>query len=349
MADQSYYEIQGTDLLGNFPTQRQGSDRALKGHFNGPTEPPSPTAYQDWLDTTSGFWKRRNAANDAWIVVGLIGTPYSGALPLSGGTMTGDINMASLRKITNLPPASATGDAVRKAEFDLKANLAAPQFTGDAQVNQDPIGNNSLVRRVWTEGRYLKLAGGTLTAPLVLSGDGSANLNPVSIQQLKTYVLFNTATGHSHDGTNSRRVLGIDVDSQGFGAGTKLVANGSGECQWSSNQAVVRLTVPSLAVDADPVPGTYTTVSVAGSVSSTSNSVLLGLETFDSLTLRFRVPGESSDSSEADIRVTGNATPTGTPGYQNWVSVNNFREFEYRKVSGGASRVIIRVLGYGQI
>jgi len=346
MADQTYYEIQGTDLLGNYPTQAQGTNRALKGGFNGPTAPATPTAYQLWYDTTAGQIKLRNGANDAWITLGLISS-YGGTLPLAGGTMSGSISMASAHRITNLAAPSAANDAARKAELDLKANIASPVFTTDARLAVDPPTNDSLTRKIYNEGRYVRLAGSTLTGPLVLAADGSANLNPVSIQQLKTYTSFNTSTGHSHDGTNSRKVLGTSLNSTGASAGAKLTSNGDGTTIFSLAQPVVPLVIPTLALDADPASLSYADVNVSGSVTTTSRAVLLGLEVFDNMVVRLRPDGNGSDSTSMNINL--NTSNGAHPGRAVWCELPASKIFEYKKVSGTGSNLVIRVLAYGQL
>ncbi len=347
MPDQTYYEIQGTDLLGQYPTQAQGTNRALKGGFNGPTAPASPTAYQLWYDTTASKIKLRNSTNDAWIIIGDLGVAYNGTLPLSGGSMTGDISLSGTRRITNMAPASAANDAVRKAEFDLKANIASPVFTTDAQLAVDPPTNNSLTRKIYNEGRYMKLAGGTFTGAVVLSGDGSANLNPVSIQQLKTYVQFNTSTGHDHDGTDSKKVLGTNLNAVAAAAGAKLTSNGDGTTIYSLAQPVVPIQVPVVALDADPASLSYADVNVSGSVTSTSRAVLLALEVFDNMVIRVRPDGSATDL--ADMNINLNTSNGAHPGKLFWVELPASKIFEYKKVSGTGSRLVIRVMGYGQL
>lgn len=230
---QAYVDILGTDYLADAPDDINSTNDALRTDFAGPTAPASPVAYQRWIDTANGYLKQRNADNDAWIVIGVLGQNYLGLLPLSGGTMTGPIDMGA-QQITNL--AQGTGSAAaRVTELDLKAPIAAPALTGDATVNQDPAGNNSLIRRSWAEARYLKLAGGTLTGALTLAGNGSAALHPISLQQLKTFLDFDLSTGHRHDGsTSGRKVRGVSLNSDAETAGKIMVANGSGAVTWSA-------------------------------------------------------------------------------------------------------------------
>jgi len=51
---------------------------ALVSQNSGATEPATPYAYMIWLDTTAGLVKERNAANEAWVIIGDLGQPYWG-------------------------------------------------------------------------------------------------------------------------------------------------------------------------------------------------------------------------------------------------------------------------------
>ena len=58
-----------------FPAFRADMNTALLAAVSltsGLTEPSTKFAYQWWADTTTGFLKIRNAANNAWIVVGTL-------------------------------------------------------------------------------------------------------------------------------------------------------------------------------------------------------------------------------------------------------------------------------------
>jgi hypothetical protein len=62
---------------------------------SGPNQPNPPYAYQPWADTTAGQLKIRNAANNAWIVVGSLADVGLGLLSRAGGTMTGPLLVAA--------------------------------------------------------------------------------------------------------------------------------------------------------------------------------------------------------------------------------------------------------------
>jgi hypothetical protein len=246
----------GTDVFGDSWTYLNNSDEAIVTQFAGPTEPPSPSAYQPWADTTTGLLKYRNAANDAWIVSGVLGSEYQGLLARGGGTMTGPIDMGG-QVLTNLGLSTGTG-AARSQEVALKASLDSPAFVTDATLNVDPPGVNSLVRRSWAEGRYLKTSGGTMTGPIVLSGSATAALHPYTKQQMDDFASI--SVGHYHDGSDSRRVLGTSINSAAATSQQSLIANGSGGASWGSPVTVGTTQVYLTMAD----PGVIHEVAVSG-------------------------------------------------------------------------------------
>jgi hypothetical protein len=76
-----------------FPTVRADINNNLAALFSdssGATAPTVTVAYQDWIDTggTNPIWKKRNAANNAWITVATISAStiaFEGTLPSQSG------------------------------------------------------------------------------------------------------------------------------------------------------------------------------------------------------------------------------------------------------------------------
>ena len=76
-----------------FPTVRADINNNLAALFtdsSGATAPTVTVAFQDWIDTsgTNPLWKKRNAANNAWITVGTIDgneIAFEGTLPDQSG------------------------------------------------------------------------------------------------------------------------------------------------------------------------------------------------------------------------------------------------------------------------
>ena len=276
---QSYTPLVGTDLFGDSYTTLNNSDEALRTVFAGTAAPTSPVSYQLWLDTTNNLLKQRNTANDGWLALGKFATDM-GHLALDGGQMTApgsggtglDMNGAA---ITNLPAGSGTGPA-RQQEVDLKAPLASPAFTTDATLNVDPVSGNSLTRQSYTDGRYLKKAGDTLTGALNLSGPATGANHPIRKTEFDAEF---SGTGHKHDGTanEGRKILATDLDSDDAANNRVLVADGGGNALWGNvaGAAIVTASIvaPKLKTTVlefqtgfltQPTPGVLLTPGVGG-------------------------------------------------------------------------------------
>jgi hypothetical protein len=95
-----------------FPTVRADINNNLAALFSansGATAPSVTVAFQDWIDTsgTDPLWKKRNAANNAWITVATItgsAIAFEGTLPSQTGNageyLTTDGTVASWASIT---------------------------------------------------------------------------------------------------------------------------------------------------------------------------------------------------------------------------------------------------------
>jgi hypothetical protein len=95
-----------------FPTVRADINSNLAALFSdnsGSTAPSVTVAFQDWIDTSgaSPLWKKRNAANNAWITIGTISAStiaFEGTLPSQTGNageyLTTDGTVASWASIT---------------------------------------------------------------------------------------------------------------------------------------------------------------------------------------------------------------------------------------------------------
>lgn len=86
--------------------------KALASLSAGTTEPATKYSYQFWMDTTENVLKQRNAANTAWA-----NFVPPGAVPIAGGTMTGNIyidNDATNAMLTlDKPDTGAYGSIIR--------------------------------------------------------------------------------------------------------------------------------------------------------------------------------------------------------------------------------------------
>jgi hypothetical protein len=116
-----------------FPTVRADINDNLAALFtdsSGSTAPSVTVAFQDWIDTsgTNPLWKKRNAANNAWITLGtIVGSTiaFEGTLPDQSGNageyLTTDGTDASWGAIT------ATGQLLRAPQILTSGtNYTAP-------------------------------------------------------------------------------------------------------------------------------------------------------------------------------------------------------------------------------
>jgi hypothetical protein len=82
---------------------------AIVSQNSGAAQPSTTYAYMPWADTTTGLLKIRNAANNAWITVGTLGSANLGLLSLAGGTLTGAL-LADDGGTAALPAIAFDGD-----------------------------------------------------------------------------------------------------------------------------------------------------------------------------------------------------------------------------------------------
>lgn len=75
---------------------------SIASHFSGASDPGAIGAYRFWADTTSGTLKQRNAANEAWVVMGLLSAQ---AWVQSSNLVAGVIDPSLLYKIDAFSPA----------------------------------------------------------------------------------------------------------------------------------------------------------------------------------------------------------------------------------------------------
>jgi len=218
--------LAGTDTLGDSRGYLNDSDEALQTCFSGASEPPAPIRrpYMFWADTTNGILFQRNGANDAWIAKSVLADAWGGALmkSVASQSMTQPFSMGG-NAIEGLGTGSGTS-AARKDLVDTKAPLAAPALTGDATVNQDPAGANSLTRKSWTEATFLAKAGGTATGRIGTSSGAAAGATDfLKRDEIRNLTTFDTTSGHNHDGTNSRKVAIADLAALALGGGFPTV------------------------------------------------------------------------------------------------------------------------------
>lgn len=251
MAPQSDQTIQNA----TFPNVRSDINDNLEALFtqsSGSSEPTTKVAFQPWVDTSTSppTWKIRNAANSAWITVGVLdpaGFEVSGVTPIASGG-TGETTAADA--IAALLP-SQTGNA-NKALITNGASLLWSALAGSSFTKYTfaaGTGTGSTRTHTWTKpdtgstAIVLIWGGGGAGAPKDdYGGGGGAGSNcgfglfPLSeLGATETITIGqggagSAGDGYGADGTNS--TFGSHVTSYGGkgGAGANLgLGTGNGD------------------------------------------------------------------------------------------------------------------------
>jgi hypothetical protein len=159
---------------------------AIVSQNSGASEPSTTYAYQFWADTTAGLLKQRNAANNAWVTIGTLGTVNLGLLSASGGTITGDITL------------NAQSD-LRFADSD-SSNWVALQAPGTVSSNV-----------TWT----LPAADGTDGQKLSTNGSGTLSWTA----SVPTITYITSGTSATYTPTTGTKAIYVEVVGAGGGGG----------------------------------------------------------------------------------------------------------------------------------
>lgn len=182
---------------------------ALRTLFDGASEPSDIVAYMLWADTTAGVLKIRNAANNAWIVIGTLASVGLGLLSRAGGDVTGGINEAKTTVASATTPdifATAVGNLVDYTGTTLCTGFvaapqagakrvllcaAAAQFTAGANLIIDGVASGTTY--TCEAGDRVEVIAGTTTqfrlAICRVSGDGSNDGVSIINSQSAAYTL----------------------------------------------------------------------------------------------------------------------------------------------------------------
>ncbi|MGO4278202.1 phage tail protein [Cupriavidus sp. RAF20_2] len=143
--------------------------QALASTNSGSVQPTTTFAYQFWADTNAGLLKMRNAANNAWITIGLLGVPNLGhILP---GTVVFHAKSAA--------PAGylkANGGAVSRNTYgDLFAEIGTTFGAGDGSTTFNLPDLRGEFVRGWDDGRGLDTGRGFGTLQTEMIGPHTHN------------------------------------------------------------------------------------------------------------------------------------------------------------------------------
>lgn len=108
---------------------------AIVSNNSGTSEPATTFAFQFWVDTTNNLLKIRNAANSAWVTIGVPSAANLGLLSLAGGTLTGQLLLNSAATV-GAPDIAFAGDA-DSGLYRISANKFAVVVNGVAVMTFD--------------------------------------------------------------------------------------------------------------------------------------------------------------------------------------------------------------------
>lgn len=196
------------------PTVRAGMNamaQALASGSSGATEPSTTYAYQFWADTTSGYMKQRNAANNAWLVKWKMTAGEMGALGIAAGNA-----LQADQAVTTIASATSTALAGTNKQY-ITGTTPIETFTGTAGMTYR-CENVSLLPLVHSAGLSVLNWGLNVTFAPNTTFDVymvTANTCVVfNIHYNRDYKRLNTANGYGSTNNKIRRLTNI-VDNIG--------------------------------------------------------------------------------------------------------------------------------------
>ena len=220
-----------------FPATRSDINSALQALVtlsSGASEPGTMYAYQLWADATTGLLKIRNAANNAWITIGTMASTNLGLLALSGGSLTGALNLAKGSDIasgTTTDIGAATGTVVDVTGTTTITGLGTAQagtmrivrFTGALTLTHNatslilPTAAN-ITTAAGDAAIFISLGSGNWYCAFFQRKSGEPLYSPGRLLGVQYFTTPGTSTYTPTQGTNS-------VVAEVWGGG------GSGSCQ----------------------------------------------------------------------------------------------------------------------
>lgn len=192
---------------------------------SGPTAPATTFAYMFWADTTTGLLKVRNAANSAWVTVGMLASTNLGLAPTANPTFTGTVTAAAANLSGNVS-ISADANVVGTTGADSSQKLLVRGTAVGVR-----IGTSATV----TEIEGVDNTGGASFQPLALGGSyvyvhvsgteiARANANGLGVFCTPTFFEFDVTKSksgaevvgrinNSNAGASSNAKLYLEVNS----------------------------------------------------------------------------------------------------------------------------------------
>ena len=191
----------------------------LRSSFSGTSPPSSPVAGQPYFNTSTYAFSMYSGSS--WYQIFTVGSTYGGLLPLSAGAsypLTDHLYCGG-NQIKNIADPSLSTDAVSLNYIMTNyLPLAGGTMSGNivlgsnfATCTATPTSDDHLARKAYVD-LHVEKAGDTMTGDLSFGSSYTATglIAPSSASDAatKSYVddEFDTATGHDHDGTDSKKV-----------------------------------------------------------------------------------------------------------------------------------------------
>jgi len=216
---------------------------ALWNLSSGATEPATKTAYMFWADTTSGLLKQRNAANSAWLNVGLMaahGLGMMGTSTVAAHATTADIWAGSFNVLlsgaavtfTALAAAPAAGYLRRVrlntthtftdgATFEVQGNANYTGVDGDYVWIYAKTTSTFSVMIEKADGTAVVAAGAPAVGDITGLGAGVATAMGIAVGSAGAPVVLNGALGTPSSGNLANctgyPALSTDVGNLGVG------------------------------------------------------------------------------------------------------------------------------------
>lgn len=131
----------------SFRADANNALQALASNQSGSSAPTTTYPYQFWADTAAGLLKMRNAANTAWVAVGLLGVPNFGHV-LPGTIAFHGKNAAPQGYL------KCNGGAVSRTTYaDLFAEIGTTFGAGDGSTTFNLPELRGEFPRFWDDGR----------------------------------------------------------------------------------------------------------------------------------------------------------------------------------------------------
>lgn len=220
----SQHDFDFTTADGNTgPTFRAGMNamaQALATCSSGATEPSTMYAYQFWADTTSGYMKQRNAANNAWLTKWQLSAGQLAAL--AGATFTGLVNLAAGANIASaatIDLTAATGNSPRITGTTPTSavTMNAGQKMTVVADGAWPLTYNATTNKINTGGKdYTCTAGDNILFRKDLSGVVHGIIFPVGGEAASQNIYKITQTGVDADALTGVMPHGLTAYYEGL-------------------------------------------------------------------------------------------------------------------------------------